>query len=691
MSATPNKPGNGPAKRASAGPAQNSGSSMANRSPSRLAGSGTNSTASAAAGVNRTRSVRGAGPRQAAAARKPQTDSDLAIEEVKAEMQAKLDEMQERLQQAEQTAADSRKQAAVLQHRLDEALKEQGLLDDSVHEHTERIEELENQKKESLRARRELEQIYEAERVQTMKEREEAAQREAELQSAMQRMKESLAQREIRAGVDEARPGVSRSSSFRSNNTSPNPDAGSGQFAPSSVQRSDSRNRSKLVMQKDKVIEDLRLELAEAQMRIVEIENMGGGQLLKLQKEVYDIKMQNARLMEENESFQLLLSEKTLNGDFSNSELLRPHSHAESRPPSRQPDSERGPSLADELAGESDSLEADSHGNEQARKLQGEVNSLKDQNRALTLYINNIISRLLQHDAFEAILDKTPDLMAGPNAAGAKYREKELPPPPPAEKDSEEQPQGFLKRARSVMGGRRPRPISQAVSSSDQDKLQAQIHGALKATENPDTAPRIPIGRSNSTRGSSAHRRTNSEWPAASVVTNMYKGPQGAVSPPLGSPTGVGNRNSFFAAPQPLGQRVPSGSQVPTISEISARKENQGSRDSKMSTSTSHRNSVISNGGDMLSPGDAEGVGSSSGPSSPPRSITSSGDRERGTGGAVMMGSKPRPLRLVQEAAAEDENAKKAANRSSWFGWMNKGAAMGANDRKPGGGLSEGQ
>lgn len=36
------------------------------------------------------------------------------------------------------------------------------------------------------------------------------------------------------------------------------------------------------------------------------------------------------------------------------------------------------------------------------------------------------------------------------------------------------------------------------------------------------------------------------------------------------------------------------------------------------------------------------------------------------------MGSKPRPLRLVQ-GAHEDDKAKKAANRGSWFGWMNKG------------------
>jgi hypothetical protein len=35
-----------------------------------------------------------------------------------------------------------------------------------------------------------------------------------------------------------------------------------------------------------------------------------------------------------------------------------------------------------------------------------------------------------------------------------------------------------------------------------------------------------------------------------------------------------------------------------------------------------------------------------------------------------MMGSKPRPLRLVQESNKDDERARKQANRGSWFGWM---------------------
>lgn len=126
-------------------------------------------------------------------------------------MAAQLDDLRERLQQAEQATEDSHRQTAVLQVKLDDALKEQGILEESVHEHTERIEEMDNERRETLRARRELELIYEYERSAAMKEREEVQAREEELQGTIQRLKETLTQRDLRAGLDdERRPSMSR-------------------------------------------------------------------------------------------------------------------------------------------------------------------------------------------------------------------------------------------------------------------------------------------------------------------------------------------------------------------------------------------------------------------------------------------------------------------------------------------------
>lgn len=148
---------------------------------------------------------------RAAARKQSTTPSDTAGQDVKAEMTAQVEELRERLQQSEQAAEEVQKQAAVLRIKLDEALKEQGILEESVHEHSERIEEMENAKREALRAKRELEVVYESERVAVMREKDEVQAREIEMQSAIQRLKETLAQRDLRAGLDdERRPSFSR-------------------------------------------------------------------------------------------------------------------------------------------------------------------------------------------------------------------------------------------------------------------------------------------------------------------------------------------------------------------------------------------------------------------------------------------------------------------------------------------------
>ncbi|KAK5732230.1 hypothetical protein LTR17_010676 [Elasticomyces elasticus] len=619
MSATPKKPGNGlPPRRPSTNPTPTTATPPISRSPSRMAPAASTATGTATP-VTRTRSVR------KAATRKPQDAA--GDEDAKAETQSKLDDLAERLQDVEKELQESRKVAGALQMKLDDALKDQAVLEETAHEHSERVEELESERKEALRKKREFEGIYEAERVAAMKEREESSRREEELMARLRGREEGEDGGGGGRGSGHlARPmSISRNSSFnnRSSTASPNPDSGGGAgFAPpSSLQRSDSRSNSKLVNQKDKIIQELRIELAEAQIKLVEVENAG---IQQLQADLMATKLQNARLMEENESFQLLLSEKTLNGELA--DLLRPSSVAGSRPPSRHP---AASTLADELGGDTDSVDGFG-GDEVARgvRLQAEVNSMREQNKALTLYINNIISRLLQHDAFEAILDKTPDLMAGPGAASMRSQttmravEKELP-LPPVEKEKDvgmkvveeakvqgqgevegevmPAPQGFLQRAKSVMGGGRAgrggRPLSYAVSSTDQEKLQQQLRNpggtedmakTGNLTENPQTAPRAPLMRSSSSRGSSHHRRANSEFPVG-AFGSMLRHPSpaggqghghghGQISPGVASPPGMGvGRNSgFFAAPQPLqgGGRVASGTHVPRISEGGEGKEN---------------------------------------------------------------------------------------------------------------------
>lgn len=129
------------------------------------------------------------------------TTSD-ADDDARAETVALLGDLKERLHKSETISEQQQKQTQILQSRLDEALREQGKLEDRLHENEERLESLENEKRDALRQKREMESIYEAERSSMTKEREEMSNREEEMQTIIQRLKDSLNQR-ANANVDE--------------------------------------------------------------------------------------------------------------------------------------------------------------------------------------------------------------------------------------------------------------------------------------------------------------------------------------------------------------------------------------------------------------------------------------------------------------------------------------------------------
>ena len=569
------------------------------------------------------------------------TASDEAHEEeARAEHMSLMEELRSRVQKAETASEEYQRQLNLLQARLEESQLEQGRLEDRLHQSNRRIEELENDQSQAKRDKREMEDLYETERTAMIQDQAEQKAKVEGLQAANQRLKETLAQREARNSLD------------GENAQSRTPSGGNegGQFAPpSSLQRSNSREASRLVLQKDRVIESLRLELAEAQIKIMEMDSMGGSQVHELEKKLLEVKIANARLMEDNESFQLLLSEKTLNGDFTKTDAMQQSSGLGS--------------LAEELGREE--LDESSEGKtDDARRFEAEIKSLKDQNKALALYIENIIGRLLQHKEFENILDKTPNLMSGTKLPAADTN-KELPPPPPPK--DEEPPVGFLQRARSVVGGpaKRPRPTSQ---------LQPVPPPSTAPNEDPTKAPSIPLARSQSTRGR-GHQRSQSEMPTtAPLVNQMYRGPPSTGSSnPLMSP-GISPsvtstpRTSFF--PSTPSTNTTTNTLTPPPRSVSAsHSHSQPEKQPTINSSSDSTHSSSRHSNDLDS-------------NSPPR--TSAG--QTNYTGAVMTQNRLRPLRLVQEnpnanavkeeaESAAAQAARKKANRGSWMpAWM--GATM---------------
>ena len=423
------------------------------------------------------------------------------------------------------------------------------------------------------------------------------------------------------------------------------------------------------------MIESLRRELAEVQNKLVEMENIGGDRIQEMERALLETRTTNARLMEDNEGFQLLLGEKTLNGDFTKPEFIQG--------PSEATETSGLGSLAEEL----ESAEGES---ENYRRLETETKSLRDQNKALTLYIEKIISRVLQHDSFETILDTKADPVAGAQKNDSAGKHKDLPPPPPKD---EEGPPSVLKRAISVVSGRsrptsqiitpapgvqppweglarKPRPMTQVFTSAPEQVSTPK--------EDQITTPSIALGR--------GHRRTGSEKSdagnAAIVVNSMYKGLSGGTEGPRSpalTPGGTAPRTSYFTPSAlvgtannpgvgPIASRAPSASRTTSSSRIPSSGQAKPDRAGSSSNSAFSRES-------------GEGP-------SPPRNSAGNTNYT----GAVMTQSKLRPLRLVQEnqeiesvpvgrrgdIISEEDAARKKANRGSWMGWFNRGKDEGA-------------
>ncbi|KAI1380567.1 hypothetical protein F4677DRAFT_190873 [Hypoxylon crocopeplum] len=645
MSATPKRPLSAAQGRASS----NENTTPASRQPRASTPTSTTNGTATTSTPQRTRSIRGGTPMSARAAATHRATSSLSISstngnpDARAETIALIEDLKERLQKADAASEQYRKQAEVLQSRFDDAQKEQAKLEERVHESEEQIEALRNEKREAARQMREMEAIYEAERSSMMKEKEEMANREEEMQAVINRLKETLNQRNA---DDEYRP------TRQSNNSSPSVD--SGNFAPpSSVQRSDSRNNSKLLLQKDKLIESLRLELAEAQIKLVESENQGGGRLHEVERLLMEARMANARLMEDNESYQLLLQEKTLHGDFGKGDFSYMNVSAnqealnalEGRSNAGDHPSTPAASLADELGalGGDDSPKASD--DDAARRLENELRAAKDQNKALTLYINKIIERLLQHQEFEHILDQSSDFKPGANL------HKDLPPPPP---ESQGVGASLLQRAKSIaIGGgggaaQRPKPRPMTMTMAPPHH-QAQPHGP-SALNNPDTAPSIPLsglGRSHSTaRRPGARPMSEQLTGAAGIVNAMYKGPDGPLSPALSTASSSARHSQTFFS-SGAGARVPSSS------------ANNGSA----GNFPGMRSETSSVSGDSAADGTTGTATSAS--QSPPRTV-GSGSGIGAEKSTTLAGNKPRPLRLVQE---KDEKERVENKRASWIGW----------------------
>jgi chromosome segregation ATPase len=127
---------------------------------------------------------------------------DSSDDEARAQNAALIEELKEQLQKAETASEQYQRQLGVLQMRLDEAVTEQGKLEEQAHEKDSTLEALTTEIREHARQLRDIEQAHDQERNAMLQDKEQQASREEELQATIQRLKETVAQKDIRVNTD---------------------------------------------------------------------------------------------------------------------------------------------------------------------------------------------------------------------------------------------------------------------------------------------------------------------------------------------------------------------------------------------------------------------------------------------------------------------------------------------------------
>lgn len=97
------------------------------------------------------------------------------------------------------------RELSLVHKKLDELMRDQAKMEERFHESSHKIEELEAQKKDAARQVRDMNNVFESERMAMLRDREEQLARETEHKSTIQRLKETLAGREMRINADAER------------------------------------------------------------------------------------------------------------------------------------------------------------------------------------------------------------------------------------------------------------------------------------------------------------------------------------------------------------------------------------------------------------------------------------------------------------------------------------------------------
>ncbi|KAK3817636.1 MAG: hypothetical protein J3Q66DRAFT_340601 [Benniella sp.] len=156
----------------------------------------------------------------------------------------------------------------------------------------------------------------------------------------------------------------------------------------------------------EKMVAELRRQIIAMNQDMIETKQTFRLRESELQAEINQAQELNSNLMEENESFQLLLHEKSINGEFMQTSIMK-NTNYEDDDDIGTPLSTHNPTsnLADEIGKALGQLSSSDELLAQVSALEEEKKSLEDGNKALKLYISKILNRIMDMPGFTAVLN----------------------------------------------------------------------------------------------------------------------------------------------------------------------------------------------------------------------------------------------------------------------------------------------
>lgn len=297
--------------------------------------------------------------------------------------------------------------------KLDKALIEQSQLEADLFERDKRLNNNSRETAELRRQRNDLEDNLSREVLHYVNEKQTWLDKESEYNQKIQDLEKRLTQVDLTQKGPNAQLMITSDSDtlLPMDSVSPTSSTMSISKYPASPSGASFMSSSVNTGQSDKV----RLEMEQIRSQMDTLGKEYSQRLDKAKTDIEELKMINSRLVEENEGFQYLLSEKTIVGGFSlDDELRSMESDSDiSDIPSTPSPHHNGIASENTLTEQRNSRSL--------YDLQFETESLKNQNSALRLSLERLVNRLLEYKQFERGIEERGKI---PQRSVSAFQEK---------------------------------------------------------------------------------------------------------------------------------------------------------------------------------------------------------------------------------------------------------------------------